>query len=100
MEETPIYASVQTAQKLAKLVNETPVLEETGPVSDEVIAKFLSESLTLRKWIYNIAIAALIIVAAYQTGEAIAMESWANLVSVVLNLGGVGAVSIARVNAR
>lgn len=82
---------------LTAAVTEVPPPPDTV---DEIVTKFLEDSAHTRKWIYNIAIALLLIVGAIQTNQAIALESWSNLVSVILNLGGVGAMSLARMNVK
>lgn len=49
-----------------------------------------------RRWLYSIAAAVLVIVAGYLGLSAAEQESWLNLVSAVLNVGGAAALGYAR----
>lgn len=51
-----------------------------------------------RKWIYNIAIAILLILAGYGFIDSTETDNYTRLIEAVLNIGGVVAVSVARAN--
>ena len=85
MSDTPIFDDL----------NNPDEHEENVPKRSEARAWILTEP--GRKWLYTIAAAVLVVVAGYFSIDAATQEAWLSLVAAVLNIGGAGALTYARV---
>ena len=74
-------------------MNDTPIYDNVGNAPEGGRPWIVTEA--GRRWLYGVAAAVLVVVAAYLGISAADQESWLNLVSAVLNVGGAGALTYA-----